>query len=196
MPNELSLFDDPEAKAIELMIGEKKSATETSAYLKDHGYDYSPVQLRRIKKNAFETLVLEMKDEMTAEFILNSIQKVTIEFEDHYQRYKKILEKLETKDTPTFEMLSVMREMKDMLSLSLKKMGQFSHGLESVKADTINVINNSDVIMAVQQNQDKLFKDMQPEFVDGKLVFNKPSAELVDAYHKWKFNSKRVTILQ
>jgi len=37
---------------------------------------------------------------------------------------------------------------------------------------------------------------MQPEFVDGKLVFNKPSAELVDAYHKWKFNSKRVTILQ
>lgn len=198
--NNLVPTREVESNAIKMMLEQKKSVPEVQAYLKDNGYDYSQYQLRQLKKRAFQSLVEEMKDDLAAEFILDSVQKVTIEFEDLYDKYKTMLGAMEKEKAGNYEILNVMKSMEGMLKISLQKLGKFHSGVERVKADNINVFNNSDVVVAIQESQEKMFNEMQPELVDGKLVLNNPSAEIIDGYNKYKFKHPKssgvVEILQ
>jgi len=188
------IFHKAEDRATELMLGEKKTAVETAEILKLEGHVYTPVQLRRIKEKAFDSLMNEERSEMMSDFLLDSIKKVTFKFEGVYDKFEKIYDKFELEGN-TFTQLIVLRDLKDMLHMSIKKLGEYTHGLERIQAKNVNVYNNSQVLVAVNENQNKWFESMEPEVKEGKLVFNKPLPEVLDAYNRWKFTTGKSKVL-
>lgn len=182
---------DFEDKAIDLMIGQKKSATESARVLRDMGYVVTASQLRRVKIKAFESLVEDQRQEAMADFLLESINKVIFSFEEIYERYSDLLDKLE-KEGRLGEQVLVLREMKSMLNMSLKRLGEYHSGIEKITAKNVNIISGDDMIKALRGQQRRWFDEMEPEMKDGKLFFNKPLPEVIDEYNKWKFKNNSV----
>ncbi len=194
MAGKFGLFSKPEDKAIELMLGEKKSANEVVEILKKEGHDFTSRQLRNIKKDAFESLVGEQRMEAMSDFLLDNVKAVTLEFQDMYGKFKELYDKFE-KEGKGFDQLVCLREMRTMLNMALKRLGEYKQGIEQIKAQNINIISNSDVMIAIQQNQDKWFEQMEPVMDKGQLVFKKPLPEVVDAYHQWNFRKGKSRVL-
>ena len=189
------LFKRDEDYAVEKLIGEKKTAVEVSLELKRDGIECSPEKLRRLKADAFNSLVDEQKREAMADYLLDSIQKVTIKFESIFNKFETIYDKFEEEGRYT-EQLIVLRDLKEMLNMSLKKLGEYKHGVERIKIDNMQIISNNDIVMALKDNQDRWFEMMDPEYKDGKLIFNKPLPEVLDGFDKWRFRQGRSEILQ
>ena len=175
-------------RAIEIMIGEKKSISQAREMLHREGYgDVSLSHLQVLKKNAFDSLVKQYKTETTAEFMLESLKKITLEFEDLYNKFKTLYTRFEN-EGKTFEQIVVLKELKSMLHMSLKKLGEYSTAVEKSK-DTNIYVSNSDVILMVKEAQEKLFSDSKPEMVAGTLVLRNPTPEMVDTFHRWRFKN-------
>ena len=189
-----NVLSSPEDRALELMLGEKKSTSEVMAIMKSEGHTFSLPQLRRMKEKGFEALVQDYRLDATASFMLESIQNVTIKFEDLYDRLEKLYNNVESKGT-TFEQITVLNQMKEMLNMSLKKLGEYTKGIEKIQLQTIS-INNSDVMVAIKQNESRWFADMDPELKDGELIFHKPLPEVLDAYYKYKFQHSKAQAIQ
>lgn len=182
------IFDRQEDRALELMVGEKKSAIETANILKTEGFKVSPAQLRTVKKKSFDKLLDEEKQEVMSDFLLDSIKKVMFKFEDLYGKFEEMY--ANTDEDDSFNKIVVLRELKSMLHMSLKRLGEYKQGIENIKVQNLNIISNSDVMVAIQENQDKWFDEMGPEVTtDGKLIFTKPSPEVLDGFYKWRFRS-------
>jgi hypothetical protein len=108
-------------------------------------------------------------------------------FEDLYNKFKGLYDQFEV-EGKSFEQLIVLKELRTMLHMGLKKLGEYKSGIENIKQQNV-YISNSDVILMVKQAQDKMFTDSSPEYTGGKLIFNNPRPELVDSYNKWKFKN-------
>ena len=194
--SKFGLISTPEDKAVKLMLGDKLSANDVSDKLREEGIDLSPQKLRTIKQNAFQALVSEQRDEYMSDFLLESAKKVIMLFDDIYQRYDNLFQRLEAqmiekgKDN-TFEQTVVLTQMKSMLYMALNRLGEFKKAIERININKVNVINNTDVMIAIKTNQERLFDAMEPEYKDGKLIFHSPKGELIDAFYKWKFKQKR-----
>jgi hypothetical protein len=192
MASQLVPSDNADDRAIEIMIGEKKSITEARDTLKREGFGIVSLQhLQTLKKNAFDSLVKQYKSETTAEFMLDSIRKITLEFEDLYEKFKRLSDQFEREDKP-LEQLLVLKELRTMVHMALKRLGEYKTGIE--KSQESNVyISNSDVILMVKEAQEKIFSDSNPSLVDGKIILTTPSSEIIDSFHRWKFkNSMRL----
>jgi len=182
------LFANPEDRARELMLGEKKSSNEASEIMKEEGYTYTPRQLGRIKKNAFEDLIDEQKQEVMSDFLLESVKKNIWKFEDIFDKFEKVYDQFE-KEGKSFEQIIVLKELKSMLNMSIKKLGGYKSDLENIKVQNINIISNTDVMQAIKDNQEKMFISMSPEVREGKLILNSPTPEVLDAFYKWQFTN-------
>jgi len=177
-------FDRGEERAFKLLFGERKTAAEASRILAQEGITMSPEQLRRFKKTAYELLVREERDERLSELMLESFDRIKVEWEGIVDKTKALLEKMEASNK-TYGQLEVIREMREQLVVAMKRLGELSSGLQSVtlKKTTINI---GDYMEAFRQLREKEFEEMFYEDYNGKLVINKPSPELLDDYWRWK----------
>jgi len=189
-----SLFSDGENRATELMLGEKKTAAEAAEVLTEEGYSYTPAQLGVIKRRSFDLLVREQKAEVTASFLLESTKKNTLKFEEVFEKFESLYNKYE-EEGKDFQQLIVLRDLKDMLNMSLRKLGEYKTGFEKIQNQQINIITNTDVMSAIEQNQNTWFRKMDPEVKDGKLIFNKPTAEVLDAYSRFNFRNNKPKVI-
>jgi len=188
MVGKFGLVSRNEDRAIELLFAEHLSAAEASRVLAKEGINYTPEQLRYLKQKQFQSLVAEQRDETMAEFLLDSVKKVILKFEDLYSQFERLSKKLEA-EGESFQQIIVLKELRSMLSMALKRLGEYKSGIERIQAKNVNIINNSDIMIAIKQNQMRMFAKSNPEIKDGKLIFNNPAPELVDAYYKWKFKA-------
>jgi len=185
------LFDgsDVENRAQHL-LSEGKTALEVQAILKEEGYgDIPPVdEIRHIKKLIHERTRTEGKEEILADYLLDSMDKIKEKFETEYERLEKLAEYYES-EGKHFELLSAERELIQMFKLALKKFADERRQIMNIRANQIN-ITNTDVMIAIKQNIVKIFDNMDPELKNGKLIFNSPSPEFIDEYYKWKSRKK------
>ncbi len=180
----MTVFDRGEERAFKLLFGERKTAAEASRILAKEGIDMSPEQLRRFKKTAFEMLVREERQERLSELMLDSFERIKVEWETIVDKTKALLEKMEAQNK-TYGQLEVIRELREQLVIAMKRLGELKSGLQSVsiKKTTVNV---GDYIEAFRKLREKEFEEMFYEDRDGKLIINNPSPELLDDYWRWK----------
>ena len=181
------IISKDEDRAIELIFGESLGQVEAQRVLASEGIEMSKDKLKHLKRSQFNVLAEEMRDEAKSEFLLKSINKVILQFEDLYVTYDKLAKKLEAQGED-FQQIIVLREQRGMLNTSLKVLGQLQSGIARIQAQNVNIISNSDVMLALEQDQSRLFS-MGAEIKDGALVINNPTPELIDSYQKWKFRS-------
>jgi len=183
------LITKDEDRAIELLFGQSKGMTESSRILAKEGITMTPAQLKGVRDKQYTLMVDEMRDEAKSSFLLKSVNKVILNFEDVYSTYDRLAKRFEAKGED-FQLIVALREQSKMLDTSLKVLGQLSNGIQSqINAKNVNIITSTDVMAALEKSQNRMFAEMEPELKDGKLTFNNPSPEFLDNYYRWKFRS-------
>ena len=193
--HKFGLFGKVEDRARELLIGDNLPVPRVQQRLKEEGFDLTRSQLGTIKKNAFDDLVDEQRAEIMADFTLESVKKTTLKFEELYGKFERMLDSFEQKGE-SYNQLVVLRELKAMLNMSLKKLGEYKSGIEKISANNVNIITSTDVLTQIKANQDAWFDKMEPDVKDGKLIFNVPTPEVLDAYYRWRFKSGKTKSIQ
>jgi len=175
--------------AFKLILKDKKPVSEAHREMKSQGYEISEGALRRFKKEMFGNLVKSDNRERFADSMLNSIDRITGEFDELFSRTKNLVDKLE-KEGRDYEAMIGIRELREQITLALKRLGEFKIAINQIKAEKVNIINTQEFVMAMKQTQEGWFDTMDAEMNGENLVFKKPRAEMVEAYRVWEARSK------
>ena len=188
MVNELS---PQEEAAYELLITDKVSVRDASKKLEEKGYAMTTRQLVTFKKNLFDKILKEEREEHQAEYLLESFERTKIEFEDVVKYTKEAFEKVKKTDDPWKE-AAILRQWQELLNTALRVQGRFETTLMKIQAKNVNILSPPDMAQAFKIMQDSWFSNMGAELKDGELVLTKPSPELVDDFNRWQAKELRV----
>jgi len=130
------------------------------------------------------------REEKMSEYMLDSFDKIKVEFEDLFSHTKRLLVQYEDAGD-TEGQVTVIRELKEQIIVALKRLGEFKTGMINVKADRVNILNTSDFMDAFKKIQKQWFKSMEARIENGKMVFEKPSAELIDDFYRYQAEEMR-----
>jgi len=148
--------------------------------------EISEKELRDFRKNA---LTLVDKKEVGT-YLLDSIEQVKIDFEDLVQKTKGLIERAEqTKDEQL--LLSALAENRQQLALAMKRLGELTDkvtNVTNIKTDSINVTNIGAALS-------ELLTTMNAEEIDGKIVLNSPSPELLIDLRRNKNNLNKRDVI-
>jgi hypothetical protein len=174
-----------EKEAYKLLFVDRFTAEEAAEKMNSQGLAVTPKDLRKFKKNIQWKLQKEMREEYLVENMLDSYERVRIEFEDSINRIKNYIDTFE-KQGNFVEAMNANKDIKDHIMLALKNMGKLADKVASVKADNINILNVGDFSQAFKNILHTWFDQMQVKVEGGKLVFENPSPELLDNYYSWE----------
>jgi len=174
-----------EQNAYKLLFDDKLSAAKASERLREQGIDMSPTQLRNFKAALFEKILEDEKKERLCEMMLDSYDRTKIEFEEVVSKFKKMLERFEA-ENDVFKQQHILDRLAGLIELALRNQGRIGKGLMNIKAQNVNILNPSDLSQAFKRMQETQFDQMDAEYSNGKLVFNKPTPELIDDFNKWR----------
>ena len=175
--------------AFKLIFKDKKPVSAAHREMKSLGYEISEQSLRKFKKEMFGNLVKEDNRDKFADSMLNSIDRITGEFDELFSRTKNLVDKLE-KEGRDYEAMIGIRELREQITLALKRLGEFKIAINQIKAEKVNIINTREFVMAMKQTQEGWFDSMDAELKDEHLIFKKPKAEMVEAYRVWEARKK------
>jgi len=162
------------------LISEGHSDKEIANIFIGEGKFIGESTVKRYRRDGFQYLV-DRKD--ASEKILNSIEKVTDEFEELYMDVKKLMAELSADPEKTGELLSTMRLLHDMLGTALKKLGYMS---KMINAQTVNIQTNN--------NEFNMFiADLGAKVKDGKVVIENPKPELIEVLKRCEPKTKSAT---
>lgn len=180
-------FKTLEERALQLMVENHKSVADSYEILKGEGYDVTPILVRELKKQAFEKMFVETKEEAMASFMLEDIRPIVYKFQVVYDNLEKLYE--ESSGKPLEQSLIIKQQIK-MLDMALRKLGAYVSELSQIKAKNVNIISNSDITLAIKQTQNNIFDSTSPEYKDGKFILT-PTPEMLDDFYKWRFKKKK-----
>jgi len=179
-----------EQAAYELLVTNRVSATEASRQLEDKGFSMTPQQLRNFKKNLFDKILKEDREERQAEYMLESFDRTKIEFEEVVTRIKDLADKFKL-EGDSWKEAAVLRQWQDLVSTALRCQGRFETTMLKIQAKNVNILSPPDLAQAFKTMQEAWFSNMGAELVDGKLVLSNPSPEIVDDFNRWQAKALR-----
>lgn len=186
------MFSPWQAKAIAKLVEEGKGVPQVQQELVAIGFDVSEKEINELSKNLRGMLVDQEKNEQLQGLLLNSVERVAKDFEDINTKTKAILERIEKQNfgqgNPMLELI-VVKELREQLKLVLVKLGAIEKA--TVNVQNVNVVSGQDMVDRFRKMQVAQFEVMDAELVDGRLVYNKPSSELVDAFNRWSYLQRR-----
>jgi ABC-type phosphate transport system auxiliary subunit len=180
---ELSLISPWQTTAIKCLVLEGKTHKETSAYLKSQGYDIETEAVKRFSKALSKSVVEEEQLNIAKQYLLNSIDRVAADFEEINQKTKKLLEKYESEGNDYMQMI-VIKELREQIKIALVKLGEYKSTIVGI--NNVNVISSQDIVDKFRKMQFTYFDTMDATLEDNRLVYRKPSIELVDSYNRYK----------
>lgn len=160
------------------------SSEEAAKKLAEKGIDITAPQLRKFKGELYQKLDREMRAEHMMENMLDSFDRTKIEFEDSVTRLKGWIEQLD-KEGNTFQAMIANRDLMNQINIALKSLGKISDQITNVRANNINILNQTDFVDAFKAVEHSWFEKMDVRYEDGMLVFHSPSPELIDDYFRW-----------
>jgi len=175
--------------AFKLIFNEQKPVAEACREMKTLGHDVSEHTLKKFKNEMFGNLVKSDNRDKFADSMLNSIDRITCEFDELFSRTKGLVDKLE-KEGRDYEAMIGIRELREQITVALKRLGEFKVAISQINVDKVNIINTQEFVMAMKQTQEGWFDTMDAEMKEDVLVFKKPKAEMVEAYRVWEARKK------
>lgn len=179
---------DKETEAFDLIFKKNKPAIEVIEELEKKNLPMTMDQILNFKENAFEIMKVHEKKEQMADYFLESYDRIKHEFEWMTEKTKDLVDKAEmdeAKDSD-FRQLAALREFHSQIKTTLVKMGRLTSEFNRGKDDGGTTINAQNVLVLMKGVQENWFKDMDAQMEDGKLVFNKPKPEIIDAFQIWE----------
>jgi hypothetical protein len=145
-------------------------------------------KVKKILKRTNQFLTKYDKIEVR-KYILDSIDEIKEEFEKIREELWDIIKKSKTEDKGDFKRLTALRDLKNLMELALKRLGELKTGLTTIQADTINV---DKLNMVAAQIRERIWEQNKAVEEEGTIILKKPKPEVLDDYHKWK-RKKRVS---
>jgi hypothetical protein len=176
--------------ALDLLYGKRLSCNEAARHLQAQGIPITALSLRTLKKKSFDVMLRADREEKMSDYMLDSFDKIKVEFEDLFAHTKRLLVQYEDAGD-TEGQVAVIRELKEQIIVALKRLGEFKTGMINVKADRVNILNTSDFMDAFKKIQRQWFASMEAKIENGKMVFEKPSAELIDDFYRYQAEEMR-----
>jgi len=189
-----NLFHGIEDKAAKLMFKNRLTSEEVSQILKrEDGVNLAPMQLAFIKKKKKEWLCSH-SEEIEADFLLDSIDKNIMKFENLFERFEGLADKWKEQGDD-FKQMMALREMKDMLRMSIKRLEEYKKQIEA--QPRVSITSNTQVMNFIRTSRHKMFSEMVPELTsENKLILHKPSPEIIDEFYSWKAKSKPKPVVE
>jgi len=176
---------DGEKRAFELMFVKQMNPTAASLKLTAEGFPYTVNQLRVLKKNAFYKITdLATRHEVSG-MLLDSKDNAESEFNNLVSKTKRLLDRMEQENQFSMQ-IALLREYKDQITIALKYFGQLQQSVSKVNAQQVNIINSMDITESLRNLKEMWFEQMDVSYENGRLIFNKPSPELVDSFNRWR----------
>jgi hypothetical protein len=184
--NEQELTD----KVIDCVFRKNMTIDETEKELHNQGIAIARKTIMAIKNNSFEILLKQHQEEHAADYMLESFERTKDEFNVIIKEAKTILESAKDKDDNHLA-LETIKEMRAQIELALTRQGKLTSQLiQTINAKNVNIINPSEISRVIDNLKLSWFDEMNPSITtDGKIIFNDPTPEFIDAYKKWSFNN-------
>lgn len=183
------VFTPEEEVAFRLLFKDRLSIPETAKRMKEEGFEVCEETLRRFKKKAFRLLLEEEQAEHLSEFLLESFDRVKLEFEELTLKTKALIDKFE-KEGKMFGQLEAIKELRNQLTIALKRLGELQSGVKNITLQK-NIFTVNEFVQGYRMLREQEFEAMNYELKDGKIIINNPSPELLDDYYKWKQKKKQ-----
>lgn len=181
-------FDDEytEKRVYSFLFLEGIGPKEASKKLKNEGIDLTANQLQTYKKNIFKLLHRKDVENNVVEYILDSLDEVKEKFQMLTTKTESLITKFEEEGREAEQMVA-MRDLRSLLEIALKRMGELKSGFLSVHAENINVISSEEMINTLRKIQETWFEEMAARIdEENQLVFTKPNPELIETFIEWK----------
>ena len=143
-----------------------------------------------MRKSGEKYLVSSEEGRQVGQLVLRGADRVEHEFEDLFVSTKDLLKRYQENwkdsmdDKTIFMQLVIIKEVHAQLKTALEKLGEIKAAAKVTNNTQVNVFGQQDVVDGFRKLQDSQFDLFDAELVDGKLVYNKPSPELIDAFRR------------
>lgn len=140
-----------------------------------------------------EEMIKDLKtvenEDLIVKTVANSIEKLEKDINDTYDEVKEIKSEMKEKFAEHPELFHQYSEMLDktikMQEMLLKKLGAIGGGITNVINKNIT-IDNRQLHVALSKQIEFIFKNNEAKVEDGKLIFEKPSFELLETFNKYR----------
>lgn len=176
--------------AFRMMFMESQSAKDVYRYLRKLGYNKSYAWILQFKNNVFQAVASQEHQEQLAESILKSVGRIEKEMSENYDTAKNVRDRLliEGKHTSA---INAIKEVHSQLRTGLQKLGEFKEGIDRIKPQKANIYSTQEYVFAMRNMIEDWFENMNADMgLDGKLIFNNPTPEIINSYLKWKREKK------
>jgi len=169
-----------------------KSVEEVTEKLNGCGYVVSVDDVRGLRKSGEKLLASSAEGQAIGGLVLTEVGRVEGEFEDLYSSTKLLLKRYQDNfgesmnDRNVFTQLVIIKEVHAQLKTALERLGEIKAASKVTNNTQVNVFGQQDVVDGFRKLQDNQFDLFDAELIDGKIVFNKPSPEFVDALRRRK----------
>ena len=177
-------FNEKDKLLYKYLINDGYSGIETQRRMLEAGYKIDVRLIRDFKAHILGGIDKELREERMMESMLESYERVKLEFEDSINRIKQYIAKFETEDQ-TFQALVANRELTAQINTALRVIGKINNQLITLKGNTINVSASTDFLDAFRSTMFNYFESMNATYENGKVIFNSPTPEFIDDYNKW-----------
>lgn len=180
-----------EKEMMELLFIQGKGVAETQRELKAMGISKDLNSIINFKRKVVENIIESDRSEHLADYVLESTERAKIEFNDIMAKTKQLLATAEEDGSPALQ-LEAIKELRAQVELALKKQGQLQGTIrQSITNVQNNIITNSDIMGQMEQIKLNWFES-GGAILDSqsRIVFEKPTAEMVDLFKKWKFSQE------
>jgi len=182
-PGEKEMFD--------LLFTQGKGVAETCRALEGMGIKSNPDKVSIFKRKVIESIIESDRAEHLADYALDSTERIKIEFNDIMAKTKEILETAQLEGSTALQ-LEAVKELRAQIELALKKQGQLQSAIRNTMLNIQNnILTTSDIMEQMEKIKVMWFETGNAMLNEqGQIVFQEPSAEMVDLFKKWKFSKE------
>jgi hypothetical protein len=185
-----SMVDKNDDIVLDLLFNKGLTVSQTKRELDKMGISKSINGLNNFKQKVMERIIKDDRAEHMVDYVLESGDRVKIEFNDMMDKTKKLLKQAEEENKPS-QQLEIIKEIRAQLETALRRQGDMSSSIkQSITNIQQNNYNTSDIMDQMEKIKLNWFETGKAEIVDGKIIFNNPPAEMVDLFKKWKFSQE------
>lgn len=178
-----------EVRFFDLLFKENRDVEDSLRVLRSENIEVSRKELVDFKKKTMLRIVESNRDEYLSDYVLTSFGKIKVEFQDLLAETKELLTSYKGSDQPEI-VLGAIKELRSQLEVGLNHQEKVAENLMAAINEKNEAKRESslDLVNRINEIKESWFENMLVTLTtDNKLVFNKPSSELIDSYKKWSF---------
>lgn|SRR4030042_1721780 len=149
--------------------------------------DISEYKVKQILRRADQFLSDYDKVEIH-EYILDSVEENKKELEKIRTELWEIIKKSKVTGADGTRLVA-LRELKGLIEIALKRLGELKTNLTQINTQTINI---QEMNVIVSKIRERIWEENKAIDEEGVIILKEPKPEVMDEYQKWKRKKKVV----